>query len=362
MNGMMDIPTTGGGLSSLFQNRLFLSLLSGAGAGLAQNPAVSNINQITQQSIASQSYMKLLQRMLGGEVPRDGKLTIDEKGMKLDVPKSALEGPMSMTPLEGAQQGSQLPGGSGIDWSKQKAINPFATSQPGISAADLAGLTTQDITQALQSAMGVEDLKRQSIEDVYNRMYKFGFLDIQRGQAETARLAEWRRIKEIPEKVDVDVGGGKIISVDPKDALSYYAKVNDLPASFETYKIARGDPEFKRYLVEMAGAGATKINIGDIRARAETLADVKARKYLTDPRGFARDMRKYMGSEAVLGPTFNLGEDERPRALARLAEKEAVRLIKSTGGKIVSSRVEGRTFIWTVKWPDGTTSEVSYAN
>ena len=70
---------------------LLMQYLGNAGAAMSEGkPVGSALNQVTQQSISSQNYMKLLQKMLGGEVPAGGKLTMDEKGMKLDVPKTAL--------------------------------------------------------------------------------------------------------------------------------------------------------------------------------------------------------------------------------------------------------------------------------
>jgi hypothetical protein len=120
-------------------------------------------------------------------------------------------------------------------------------------------------------------------------LYKQGLLRTQQSQtnvdlirADTQRLAEWRRIKEIPDKVPVTVNG-QVLEVDPKEALSYYAKVNDLPASYDTYRLAADDPEFKGYLLEMAKAGKTEINIGETVAKTKAVGKAKQELDMESP-------------------------------------------------------------------------------
>ena len=68
---------------------------------------------------------KMLAKMMGspdGKFPTGGKVTMDEKGMKMDIPSSNL-GNLSL-----AQEGAKLPGGSGINWTLEnmpQRFNPF---------------------------------------------------------------------------------------------------------------------------------------------------------------------------------------------------------------------------------------------
>jgi hypothetical protein len=74
-------------LSNLFSNKLFLQYLSAAGADITAGKGPVNVNALTQQTIQSQNYKKLLQHLLGS----GGKLTADEKGVKMDIPKESFK-------------------------------------------------------------------------------------------------------------------------------------------------------------------------------------------------------------------------------------------------------------------------------
>lgn len=113
------------GLTNLLQNKLFLQYLAGAGADIsAGNPLMTNVNAITQQNIQSQNFMKLLQNMLGGEIPEGGKMTMDSKGMKMDIPSSALKGDSTGTSY--IQQGGSFVPNTGIAGTAElNRLNPF---------------------------------------------------------------------------------------------------------------------------------------------------------------------------------------------------------------------------------------------
>lgn len=95
-------------MAGIADNRLLQSMLLNVGASLNPEGISPGLQQGLQQTIAAQSqaalnerYIDQLRRMLGGEVPDGGKVTMDSKGMKMDLPKSAL-GDMTM---QGTQQG-----------------------------------------------------------------------------------------------------------------------------------------------------------------------------------------------------------------------------------------------------------------
>lgn len=271
-NPLVEQPS-GFSVSELLKNPLFLSMISQAGASI--NPNMAGINQLTQNVIGSQNLMKILSKMLSGEVPEGGKLSMDSKGVKVEVPVSALStsqessttAPQTMAPAQTAAPAStQQPN---ISTNLMRALNPFAISQQGISASDLAGLTPKDVLEAFQTAA--------------QTTYMTGLAQAQMAQAEARRLEEWRRIKEIPEKVPVKVGD-QTLYVDPKEALDYYAKVNELPVSYETYKLAREDPEFKSYLLEMAKAGSTKVEISPYEASKQRTLGTSAGEIMAPDR------------------------------------------------------------------------------
>jgi len=107
--------------------RLISQYLAGAGADIGAGGAIgSNVNQITQQNIQSQSFMKLLQKMLGS----DGKVTMDNKGAKFDLPKSMLSPLFQGTQPGGIFEGLAPPLGAkgavdGMSGSQSGTVNPF---------------------------------------------------------------------------------------------------------------------------------------------------------------------------------------------------------------------------------------------
>jgi len=281
-NPLAEQPS-GFNFTELLKNPLFLSMMSQAGASI--NPNMAGMNQLTQNVIGSQSAMKILSKMLGGEIPEGGKLSMDSKGMKLEVPVSALStsqesntmapqtmAPQAVAPAQTPTTTTTAPTQTqqpGMPAGLMRAINPFAISQQGISVSDLAGLTPKDVLEAFQTAA--------------QTTYMTGLAQAQMAQAEARRLEEWRRIKEIPEKVPVKVGD-QTLYVDPKEALDYYAKVNELPVSYETYKLAREDPEFKNYLLEMAKAGSTKVEISPYEASKQRTLGTSAGEIMAPDR------------------------------------------------------------------------------
>jgi len=55
-----------------------------------------------------------------------------------------------------------------------KYANPFASSQPSLTTADLAGLTSEDINQAVTLMLGNRELGRKTTSDIYDATYKMG--------------------------------------------------------------------------------------------------------------------------------------------------------------------------------------------
>lgn len=82
-----------GFLSNIFQNKLLQQLLAAEGADLMGNTPGRNLGGAIQTNIASQNYMKVLEKMLGGQIPDGGKITQDSKGMTIAIPPVPMPSP-----------------------------------------------------------------------------------------------------------------------------------------------------------------------------------------------------------------------------------------------------------------------------
>ena len=158
-----------GDLNSLLQNKMFLQFLSAGGQDIMQGTGGANLGGAVQQNIASQNFMKMMSKMLAGDIPEGGKITIDGKGMtQLNVP-SLLFGEKSESPslipsTGGTSQSTQMP-------TMDNYLNP-SNSQPGYSASDLAGLTPENLSAIMGMKLTQEDLGRKKVSDVFDMMYK----------------------------------------------------------------------------------------------------------------------------------------------------------------------------------------------
>lgn len=307
------------GLGNLLQNKLFLQYLSAAGQDIGSGNAIgTNVNAVTQQNISAQNYMKLLKRMLAGDIPTDGKLEMDADGMKLKVPKSALntgvETPFGasagtssmpspspdftkyMTP-----QAKQLPFGQGGSPNYGGLLNPFGSSQSDISAADLAGVSPDMISQALQLKQSGEALRLRTMSEIGDLLYKQGMLEHQGRQedtakfgAETSRINAMRQLARDFRSAPLEVPGMGELTLDTwqaldtktrayayyaynakqsgKEALDYNAWEKQMdPTGLERlFEQAEKDPAFKEFLFEYKRAGAARINVSPYERAKET--------------------------------------------------------------------------------------------
>jgi len=394
-------------MSNLLQNRLFLSYLSGAGSAMQQGePVAPALNAITQQNIGAQSkakaneyYMKMLKEILagGGDV-------------KLGKDKTTINAPSEMYGGVGSELGSVDPAkGSGMTASgsvdasytpsvpeasnssisspsqlmeRSHYLNPSASP---LSGADLAGLTAADVSQALSGATGVQALRQKSLNDVADQTFRQRQLESidrhrkQQIEESKARIGEiergdrldqpfisgysLREYKSLPIKSKEYIVAREAARQRGEEFMSQREWENLEPTSREKFlRAAMADPELKKAAEDLAKAGAT--NIGEIVERGEKKADIKAKKYFTDPKGLTSDVEKYINSDDVQRRLFALDPSEQDKAAIAEKEKFIISKITGAGGKIDynKTRVEGRTFVFVVTWPDGKTSEVRYAN
>ena len=383
------------GMSNLLQNKLLLQYMAGAGQDIAAGrPIGQNVNAITQQNIQSQNFMGLLQKMLSGQVPEGGKMTMDSKGMKLDIPSSLFGG-------QGFGEIVGEGGGGGTSTTPQQAtggtgglanlglgsnlLNPSIS--PAISGADLAGLTPEMISQALQFKFMQEEIGQKRATDLVDMMYKGALTE----QARATTAAATPSIT-IP-GTDIKLTGKQYINwykTANKDertaAIKNYEyaqtdKGGNFGGSFEDFQnIARTTHEkdydravedgykgtFNEWLNQMVKSKAIKISIGEKAATAaavkEATTDVDiataGRRYFS--KDWKADIDKIVDEDISLDPFF--GRPEYALERAKLVEQKIESEIGSRGGKITSKYLDGRTYVFEVEWPDGKTSEVRYAN
>ncbi len=400
-------------MEDLLQNKLFLQYLSGASQDLlAGNPIGANVNAVTQQNIQSQNYMKLLQQLLGGGIP-GSKLTADDKGVKFELPKGIFGQGMSQSTdqnlapvakpatseLNTNSNLMQMFGGS-------SNINPFVSSQPEITAADLAGLTPQDISSALGARFTAEQLGQKKASEIADMLYKQETLGIAKenlglekekigiSREEVQRKRESDVLtfleKMKPDKLDevypIPVPGKGKVSVreweklpdeykryalaasqysaqDQEDFMSYEDWRNSTPTERERFlNAAMERPELMEAAERLAKAGAPVNVIETAVEKQKKLSQLKGQEYFNDPK-WIEDLNKHIENtdfDNVPGRGV-----EYTTNLKKAKTKERVNYIESkiraSKGEIVDVKRQGKVGVWTVKWPSGDTEEISYA-
>jgi hypothetical protein len=186
-------------LNNALDNKLLLQYLSAAGQDISSGQPIStNVNQVTQQNIASQNFNKLLNLMLGASVTPDNpmKVSTDGNKFKFDLDMSGIEG----GGLSGANLGEgnireaialMGAGNQTPTTQPQPQPQPQPSTRPStpnplasLSGADLAGLTPEMISQALQFKIGAEQMGQQEYNDYINNLYKMGMLEAQQPRPE----------------------------------------------------------------------------------------------------------------------------------------------------------------------------------
>ena len=186
-------------MPNALENNLLLQYISGAGAEIGgPGSFAAGLNKMTQQNIAAQSmhktnqgYIKMLRTML----EKGGKMSLDKDNINIKAPANMFGGGEGDGPgggvdhrmmtglLEGSGPGGGIdpraggvpqqyadPGVQPVEESRN-VLNP-SPSPLGVNAADLAGLTPENVSQALSGALGVEGLRQRTIAGVEEGAYR----------------------------------------------------------------------------------------------------------------------------------------------------------------------------------------------
>ena len=368
-------------MGNLFQNKLFLQYLAGAGQDIGSGNAVgTNVNKITQQNISSQNYMKMLQKMLGKGL----EFKSDAEG------KATMSGDLSKMMELGDVGGEVNAGIGGMGASTPQstgAPNPLnPSSSPAMSGADLAGLSPEMISQALQFKFGQDQAAQKKITDTVDMDYKRALIGQTRATTAAATPSITLPGTDIKLTNKQYIDWYKSANKDERTAAiknfeyAQSSKGGNFKGSFEQFQdnaktthmkdfqsaVADGyTGKFNEWMLEMTKAGG--INLGDYRAKAEIKADVDTEKWFKDPKGLSQGVEKYINSEEVQSQIFQAGISSNfdPEVTARATNKIKIqyirRMITSTGAVFVGDpRAENGVMSWDIKWPDGREETVKY--
>jgi len=237
------------------------------------------------------------------------------------------------------------------------------------------------ISSALQIGQTQQQIRQKRLTDVVDTVYKKALIENMGMTAATAKLKAETALAKSLRKSPLEVPGRGLVTLDEwrtldtkTKAYSYYAfdaqrrdeevisynewsKQTDTPTAFDLYKLAEDDPEFNEWLTKYRRAGA--ISIGQTVERARALADVKAEKYLTDPKGLSKDINKYKNSNVFRDIMLQIDDPvEGQRKSEELIIDFVDDKIKVTGGKILKSGYDGDDLVWIVKTKTGETVEI----
>lgn len=369
-----------GNIGELFKNPLFLQYLSGAGGAVSSGqPVGAALGGITQQNISSQNFMKLLKRMLGGDIPIGASITHNETGTRINMPKTALtSGPDDVTDssLSAAQigQGPTFSGAENISASPRPntavtsnigLLSPFVSSQPDISASDLAGVTPEMISQALQLKMEQVRLGQMSIKDAAEIMHLQQLGEYYKSQSaenisqsEVAKAREDRQMLEFLTKdertelvknfeyAQTTEGGGFVGSIAEFKNSSDSGEWNN----YLKTKTQGNKQSFMDYQVGLRKAGATTIGGEVARTLAVGTAEQQLKTmapdfYQTVQQDLMKDDRAWRSSAEVAqlmkerpGVTSSKARSDIQRDKVRRTMDGRIRQVFREAGKVTRDR------------------------
>lgn len=390
------------------QMNMLAYLLAAGGQDISSgNPLGENLNAATMNTIASQNKMKLLQDMLGG----GAKIGLTKDKMTINGPASMMSVPGQQTPSFGGgledplklntetQEIMNAYGSSGATGeAAMKATTPtgspnisnlndmasmaqllnFSASSPEISNAALVGLTPKDVSEAFQTKLGYDQLRQKKFSDIADMAYKTGTLNISSREVDIKEKGLLDKLDiypiEVPGLGRVTSDVWKSLDPDTKAYASYVAvsraqnpdePVMDMDewrsgVAAETkkayYELLLDNPEYMEIEKTLAESRATKISLSEKIGEQEAKTELEDRMYFTSPEGATADLDKFF---KVNETTIRVADNE-DRERARLAEGWMENKIVSAGHRILSSRLDGNTFVWEVEFKDGKVGEVRY--
>jgi len=291
-----DITGSGGG-DSIWNNKLFLQYLNAAGQDiLAGEPIGKNVGAATSQNIQSQNFAKMLSKMLGG----GGKVSFDKDGLSLKAPTEAInkvfpeldtsKGVFGSGSMLGEYKAVPEPGvgtprptsgrgnlsAFGLTPSQLGNINPFVGSQSGITASDLAGLTTADLGNIVGLGLKSEELGRKSAHDIIDSMYKLA--RTRKAEAEISKLDKEEKTTAMKNYEYARAQGykGSFEQWD-KDIRTTHQK------DYEEAVKSGYKGSFQAWLERMATLGGVKLSLNTKLAEKEAMGSLENQQFVQKP-------------------------------------------------------------------------------
>ena len=317
-----------------FDKDLLLYFLSGAGRSLSEEGSTADvIGGMTQQHIRAKSQMALIKQLLAG----GGKLNMDKENISLKAPVSAFKGggmdDTGISAMEdpGGLSPSPQPTPTGQPVSGYGVLNPSEPSTD-ISSASLAGLTPEDISQALQLKLGFEDLRRKKLSDLMTyagaarkdtRTALQKNYEVAQSQGFTGTIVDFQNTAETAHKKNYDeaVAGGY-------------------------------EGTFHNWMLEMTKAGA--INLGDLREREVLKDEIDFEKQITSP-DFVQEAEEFVTENQRL--EYEAADDPERKKL-ELVIKQIESKLASDIVKNWDASIEGDYIVWNVVFKDGRTAKI----
>jgi len=366
-----------------------MQALSAAGAGLNEQPWTQNLNQLVQSGFKSKHQNELIsvfRQMFAGKLG-DSKMSVNNKGLNMTLAPSVFENkeggmgaPQGSSPnllssgLSGVQTPNvQVPGMPNLPEAKKGGFLDFlnpSPSQLGLSAADLAGLTPQDVSNALSGALNIEQLKQRKMESDVDTILKMAQVqDIIQGEpldrqfpiqvpdVGAVTLREWQSLPMERRNYAAYVNQARTSG--DSDIMSYKDFINEFeaPERAKFLEYLEENPEMLEMETGLRKSGATRISVGEKVEQKKAMADIKGQIYFKDPKWLdAVDADNIITTGDSI---IKAKENAKPKAAAAYIESK----IAAGGGTIVGVNFSDnkRDIIWKVKWPSGDTETIKYA-
>ena len=325
------------------------------------------LNTMTQLMV-TKSFRDMVAQVLGpdGTSMKLGKGGIDLSGFTPEMLSKILAGgggennPESFYKEIGAMgtppKVSSMGGGSSV-------ASPFgqdqSVSNTDFLSGDLAGLSPEHIATIMGIKLKKDELGQKKISDVMDMLYKGAGIRNMESEITARGLPKDERTAEIKNYEYAKANGfeGSIVDFKNEASTSYQKEYQQA--------VDEGYPKksFNKWLGWRLRQGATIISLGEKLKEETAKSELQGQKYFNDPKS-TEDLNKHMSSPGVLDVISSVPgkgaiyEANKADATAGEKVKWYRDKIIAGSGTIQSAKLIGKTMVWTVKWKNGTTSEV----
>jgi hypothetical protein len=266
--------------------------------------------------------------------------------------------------------------------------NPFVEGQPSFSASDLAGLTPEIMASNLSGALNVvgtqnklglarNEAATKGPMNLVDMMYKKAMIDEANsrtkentpsisipgiGLVTTKQYMEWEKLSKENKAAKVKEfefakspeGGGFTGDFMAFQNAGDTVGMKDFKEAQRTgYK----GTSYYDYKIEMGKANASNINLGTKLEEIKAKSGLSGQLYFDDPK-WINDLEK-TSEKYVSDNLWNKDAATKTLESAKYKAKQIEAQILAGGGSSNAAwAADGKTMVWTVKWPSGDTKEI----